>query len=107
MMFDLICRADAIDAFESLDWYHCHGDLVHGANSKEDVPLYKADDVYKTLNEIASARSIKLSDMFLNPSVLDGKDGDENINVSMTVDDLKHIYKMTLEETVKRHEQQT
>ena len=55
---DLISRQAAIDAMEDVDWYHINsnGQLVHGANSKEDEPLYKADDVYKVLNDIPSAQ---------------------------------------------------
>ena len=48
-MQDLIDRQVAIDAFEALDWYHVYrGRLVHGANSDLD-PVYKHDDVFKTL----------------------------------------------------------
>ena len=56
---DLISRQDAIEAMEDVDWYHINsnGQLVHGANSKEDEPLYKAEDVYKVLNDMPSAQS--------------------------------------------------
>lgn len=52
-MSDLIRRKDAVDAIERTDWYHINkcGELVHGANSEDDVPLYKADDVYKAIDE--------------------------------------------------------
>lgn len=55
---DTISRKAAIDAMEGVDWYHINsnGQLVHGANSKEDEPLYKADDVYKVLNDVPSAQ---------------------------------------------------
>ena len=58
MAEDLISRKTAIDAMEDVDWYHINsnGQLVHGANSKEDEPLYKAEDVYKVLKEIPSAQ---------------------------------------------------
>lgn len=53
-----ISRKTAIEAMEDVDWYHINkdGQLVHGANSKEDEPLYKAEDVYKVLNDIPSAQ---------------------------------------------------
>ena len=51
-MDNLISRQVAIDAFEALDWYHVsHGRLVHGADSDLD-PVYKYDDVFKTLEEL-------------------------------------------------------
>ena len=57
-MADLIDRQAAIEAMEDVDWYHINsnGQLVHGANSKEDEPLYKAEDVYKVLNDVPSAQ---------------------------------------------------
>ncbi len=56
---DTISRNAAIEAMEDVDWHHINsnGQLVHGANSKEDEPLYKAEDVYKVLNDIPSAQS--------------------------------------------------
>ena len=56
---DCISRQAAIDAMESVDWYHINkkGQLTHGANSREDEPLYKAKDVYKVLNDMPSAQS--------------------------------------------------
>lgn len=58
MSEDVISRQAAIDAMEDVDWYHINknGQLVHGANSKEDEPLYKAEDVYKVLNDVPSAQ---------------------------------------------------
>ena len=63
---DLISRQSAIDAMEDVDWYHINknGQLVHGANSKEDEPLYKAEDVYKVLNDMPSAQPEPLSDAY-------------------------------------------
>ena len=57
-MDDLISRQAAIDAIERTDWYHINnnGELVHGANSKYDVPLYKAEDIYKTINGLPSVQ---------------------------------------------------
>lgn len=56
MKDDVISRQETIEAMESLDWYHINknGQLVHGANSKADEPLYKAEDVYKVLNGMSS-----------------------------------------------------
>ena len=53
-MSDLISRQAAIDAMESTDWYHIGptGELVHGANSKIDEPLYRAEDVYRVLESL-------------------------------------------------------
>jgi len=59
MADDTISRKATIDAMEDVDWYHINkdGQLTHGANSEEDEPLYKAEDVYKVLNDIPSAQS--------------------------------------------------
>ena len=53
---DCISRKAAIEAVEDVDWYHVNkdGQLTHGANSEEDEPLYKAEDVYKVLNDMPS-----------------------------------------------------
>lgn len=58
MSDDTISRKATIDAMEGVDWYHINkdGQLVHGANSKEDEPLYKAKDVYAVLNTMPSAQ---------------------------------------------------
>ena len=54
---DLISRQAATEAIENIDWYHLRdGVMVHGANSKEDEPLYKAEDVYNVLNDMPSAQ---------------------------------------------------
>lgn len=55
---DLISRVAAIEAMEDVDWYHINNDgqLIHGANSEGDEPLYKAEDVYKVLNDMPSAQ---------------------------------------------------
>ena len=60
-MDDLISREKAIEAMEGVDWYHINkdGQLTHGANSKEDEPLYKAEDVYNVLNDMPSAQPEK------------------------------------------------
>ena len=58
---DTISRKATIDAMEGVDWYHINkdGQLTHGANSKEDEPLYKAKDVYAALNKMPSAQPEK------------------------------------------------
>lgn len=56
-MQDLISRQAAIDAIENTDWYHvAGGELVHGANSKEDEPLYKAEDIYSVIENLPSTQ---------------------------------------------------
>ena len=61
MSDDTISRKATIDAMENVDWYHISkdGQLVHGANSKDNEPLYKAKDVYKVLNDMPSAQPEK------------------------------------------------
>ena len=56
-MSDYISRQAAIEAIENTDWYHINhsGELVHGANSNDDTPLYKADDVYKAIDAVPAA----------------------------------------------------
>lgn len=58
MANDTISRKATIDAMEDVDWYHINkdGQLTHGANSEEDEPLYKAEDVYKVLNDMPTAQ---------------------------------------------------
>ncbi|MEF2838431.1 MAG: hypothetical protein U0N82_12000 [Oscillospiraceae bacterium] len=40
-----------IDVIENTDWYHINpqGKLVAGANSQENIPLYKASDIHRAL----------------------------------------------------------
>lgn len=55
---DLISRQAAIEAVEEITWYHQNrnNEMVSGANSKEDQPWYKADDIYAALNNVPSAQ---------------------------------------------------
>ena len=55
---DPIDRQAAIEAVEDIDWYHLNikGEMVGGANSSEHQAWYKADDVYKVLEEVPSAQ---------------------------------------------------
>ena len=57
-MDDMISRQATIDAMETVYWYHINknGQLASGANSKEYEPLYKAEDVYKILNDMPSVQ---------------------------------------------------
>lgn len=56
--FDCISRQDAIDKMQEVDWYHQNknGEMVHGANSSEHQAWYKAEDVYKVLEDMPSAQ---------------------------------------------------
>ena len=51
---DCISRKEAIDAFDNLEWFHqnANKDMVSGANSAEHQAWYKADDVYRVLDEV-------------------------------------------------------
>ena len=49
----LISRQAAVDALEKLDWYHhSDGGMVHGANSEKHQAWYKADDVYRMIEQL-------------------------------------------------------
>ena len=64
-MQDLISRQAAIEAVESVDWYHQNkdGEMVHGANSDEHQAWYKADDIYKAIESVPSAQ-LNLSEAY-------------------------------------------
>lgn len=57
-----IDRQAAIDAIESLDWYHQNQnkDMVHGANSSEHQPWYKSQDIYNAIQELPPAQQNRL-----------------------------------------------
>lgn len=57
---DTISRQAALDAIEEVDWYHQNKnkDMVFGANSSEHQAWYKADDIYKTLEELPSVHPV-------------------------------------------------
>lgn len=57
-MSDLIDRQAAIHAVMDTDWYqqNRNKDMVHGANSSEHQAWYKAEDVYKALENVPSAQ---------------------------------------------------
>lgn len=54
-----------IDAVEGTDWYHVskQGELVRGANSKDDIPLYKHSDIKEVLNNAPIADVVPKSEV--------------------------------------------
>ena len=54
----LIDVDETIDALELTTWYHQseNGEMVKGANSQEHQAWYKAEDVYKVLNDLLSVQ---------------------------------------------------
>lgn len=58
----LVKKDDVIDAMDSTDWYHINknGKLVSGANSDEDVALYKEADVYKAIDSVEPVDAIPI-----------------------------------------------
>ena len=50
------------DTIEHIDWYHINkkGHLSHGANSQLHTPLYKADDIYKALDEAPTVDAVEV-----------------------------------------------
>lgn len=57
-MDDLISRQSAIEAIESVDYYHQNrnGEMVHGANPDEHQAWYKVEDVYEALDGVPSVQ---------------------------------------------------
>lgn len=57
-MDDFISREDTIEKMEEVDWYHQNknGEMVHGANPAEHQAWYKAEDVYKVLEDMPDVR---------------------------------------------------
>ena len=57
-MDDFISREDTIEKMEEVDWYHQNknGEMVHGANPSEHQAWYKAEDVYKVLEDMPDVR---------------------------------------------------
>ena len=55
---DAISRQAAIEAFDNLEWFHqnANKDMVSGANSAEHQAWYKAEDVYRVLEQLPSAQ---------------------------------------------------
>jgi hypothetical protein len=54
-----------IDKVEGTDWYHIskQGELVRGANSKDDIPLYKHSDIKEVLNNAPIADVVPKSEV--------------------------------------------
>ena len=57
-MDDTISRAAVVDAIDGVDWYHQnqHGEMVHGANPDDHQAWYKAEDIYKAVENVPSAQ---------------------------------------------------
>lgn len=60
---DLIRRSEAIEIIENTDWYHQNAskDMVSGANPDEHQAWYKAEDVYKALESVPSAKPERMT----------------------------------------------
>lgn len=56
----LVDKEKVIEAIEETDWYHINknGKLASGANSTDDIPLYKSDDIYKAVDSVKSVNAI-------------------------------------------------
>lgn len=50
----LISKEEIVDAIERTDWFHINrrGELVHGANSQTDIPLFRCSDIYETIDKL-------------------------------------------------------
>ena len=48
------------EKIEKITWYHINknGELVMGANSETDIPLYKAEDIYNLLKELEEDKNV-------------------------------------------------
>lgn len=59
---NLVNKDDIVDAIENTDWYHVNSDgkLISGANSDEDVALYKETDVYKAIESVEPIDAIPI-----------------------------------------------
>ena len=51
-----------IDVIENTDWYHINpqGKLVDGANSQENIPLYKASDIHRALANATAVDAVEV-----------------------------------------------
>lgn len=49
-----------IDTVEGLDWYHINkkGYLVHGANSSDHTPIYKAESIYRAIENAPTVDAV-------------------------------------------------
>ena len=50
------------DVIEGIDWYHIDkmGYLVHGANSDENIPLYKAVSIFRAIKEAPTVDAVEV-----------------------------------------------
>ena len=50
------------DTIEGIDWYHVDkmGYLVHGANSAEHTPLYKAESIYNAIKNATTVDAVEV-----------------------------------------------
>jgi hypothetical protein len=50
------------DEIEKTDWYHINklGELAIGANSELHTPLFKADDIFKALNQASTVDAVEV-----------------------------------------------
>lgn len=78
-----------IEAVEETDWYHIskHGELSRGANSKDDIPLYKHSDIIAVLN------NAPIADVVPKSEVEDYKHNWQKIHDSYNADCLEHYNK--------------
>ena len=51
-----------IDVIENTDWYHINpqGKLLAGANSQENIPLYKASDIHRALANAPTVDAVEV-----------------------------------------------
>ena len=55
--------ADALrDTIEGIDWYHIDrkGHLAHGANSAVHTPFYKAESIYKAIENAPTVDAVEV-----------------------------------------------
>lgn len=58
----LIEKEAVFKVIEETNWYHINkdGKLASGANSAEDIPLYKSDDIYKAVDSVEPVDAIPI-----------------------------------------------
>ncbi len=61
----LIYANALLDVIEGIDWYHIDkmGYLVHGANSDDNIPLYKAVSIFRAIKEAPTVDAVEVDDM--------------------------------------------
>jgi hypothetical protein len=49
-----VSKEEIVDAIERTDWFHINkcGELVHGANSQTDIPLFRYSDICETIDRL-------------------------------------------------------